>query len=150
MSHLPGRVEWWPKAMDQWLGRLAELLPLIHGATLPATDASGAISAAMPTFSPYRQSSYVPPEWARRPGVWERAFEIFHGPAPAAERVFIQRDFHPGNVLWMRGSVSGVVDWQAACLGPPTADVGHCRANLFRYGLEVADRFGHVGTGQRS
>ena len=73
--------------------------------------------------------------------MWERAFEVFHGPIPAGEQVFIQRDFHPGNVLWKRGAVSGVVDWQAACVGPPSIDVGHCRANLFEFGLDVADEF---------
>lgn len=141
MSHLPGRVEWWPENMDRWLERLAEVLPVIHAATLPKPGESNATFGAMPTFSPYRQASYVPPDWARWPRVWERAFEIFHAPAPAGERTFIQRDFHPGNVLWRRGCVSGVVDWQSACVGPPTADVGHCRTNLFRYGLDAADRF---------
>jgi hypothetical protein len=33
------------------------------------------------------------------------------------------------------------VDWQAASVGPACVDVAHCRANLFRHGLEVADRF---------
>lgn len=37
--------------------------------------------------------------------------------------------------------MTGVVDWQSACTGPPAADVAHCRSNLFRYGLDVADRF---------
>jgi hypothetical protein len=34
-----------------------------------------------------------------------------------------------------------VVDWQSACTGPTSVDVGHCRTNLYRYGLDVADRF---------
>jgi aminoglycoside phosphotransferase (APT) family kinase protein len=137
MSHVPGRVDWWPTDVERWLGRLSELLPEIHATALPPDEGT----PALPVFSPYRQSSYVAPEWARWPGVWERAFEIFHGPSPELERTFIHRDFHPGNVLWRRGSVTGVVDWQSACVGPPSIDVGHCRTNLFRYGLEVADRF---------
>jgi aminoglycoside phosphotransferase (APT) family kinase protein len=137
MSYLPGRVDWWPTDVERWLGRLAELLPEIHATVLLSDDETPALAV----FSPYRQSSYVPPEWARWPGVWERAFEIFHGPVPDLDRTFIHRDFHPGNVLWRRGSVVGVVDWQSACVGPPSIDVGHCRTNLFRYGLEVADRF---------
>lgn len=36
------------------------------------------------------------------------------------------------------------MDWQAASAGPAWADVAHCRVNLFRYGLEVADRFTHL------
>jgi aminoglycoside phosphotransferase (APT) family kinase protein len=73
--------------------------------------------------------------------VWERAFEIFHSPVPAFRPVFIHRDFHPGNVLWQRSAVSGIVDWQAASIGAASVDVAHCRGNLFGYGIEVADHF---------
>jgi aminoglycoside phosphotransferase (APT) family kinase protein len=73
--------------------------------------------------------------------VWERALEIFHRPAPPLPAVFIQRDFHPGNVLWRRGRVSGVVDWQSASVGPAAVDVGHCRANLLGFSRETAERF---------
>jgi len=37
--------------------------------------------------------------------------------------------------------VSGVVDWPRASTGPPSADVGHCRANLFPYGAAAVARF---------
>jgi hypothetical protein len=73
--------------------------------------------------------------------VWEEAVEIFHGSAPEEPAVFIRRDFHPGNVLWLHAKVSGVVDRQAACIGPASLDVAHCRANLLGYGREVAERF---------
>jgi aminoglycoside phosphotransferase (APT) family kinase protein len=67
--------------------------------------------------------------------------EICHGPPPAGRQVFLHRDYHAGNVLWRRGIVTGVVDWAGASTGPPSADVGHCRANLFPYGLAAAGRF---------
>jgi aminoglycoside phosphotransferase (APT) family kinase protein len=134
MSHLEGRVDWWPDDVARWVSLLADLLPPIHTAVLPDRR-------TVPEFTPYKQTSYVPPDWAATPAVWERAFEVFHGPRPGGERVFIQRDFHPGNVLWNKGAVSGVVDWQAACIGPPSIDVGHCRVNLFSFGLNVADDF---------
>jgi aminoglycoside phosphotransferase (APT) family kinase protein len=139
MSQLAGKVDWWPSDLNSWLGRLAELLPAIHSAALPAPG-------VLEEFVPYRQERYEPPGWARSKAAWERAFEIFHGPQPVIyaghrNRTFIQRDFHPGNVLWRNGSVSGVVDWQSACIGPDTIDVGHCRVNLYSYGLDVADRF---------
>ena len=44
-------------------------------------------------------------------------------------------------MLWRRGTVSGVIDWQAACTGPAVADVAHCRVNLLTMGTEVAERF---------
>lgn len=38
--------------------------------------------------------------------------------------------------------MSGVVDWQAASIGPCAADVWHCRGNLLgQFGLDAADRF---------
>jgi aminoglycoside/choline kinase family phosphotransferase len=52
------------------------------------------------------------------------------------------RDYHPVNVLWQNGEVSGVVDWVNACLGPAGADVAHCRANLAQmFGVGVAEEF---------
>jgi len=134
MSRLPGRVDWWPSDTGRWLRRLAGVLPAIHAAPLPPAGLIG-------PFAPYPQASYQPPPWARYPQAWERAAEISHGPAPAAPAVLVHRDFHPGNVLWRWGKVSGVVDWQAACTGPAVADVAHCRVNLLTIGTGAAERF---------
>ncbi len=134
MSRLPGRVDWWPSDMERWLRRLAGLLPAIHAASLPP-------AGVLRPFAPDPQASYRPPGWARDPRVWERAAEISHEPPPELPAVLLHRDFHPGNVLWRRGTVSGVVDWQAACTGPAVADVGHCRVNLLTFGTDTAQRF---------
>ena len=134
MSWLPGSVRWWPPDTDGWLAGLAALLPAIHAAPLPPPE-------PIPPFTPYPQASYEPPAWVRWPRIWARAVEIYHRPVPEEPRVFLHRDFHPGNVLWQRGRVSGVVDWPRASTGPPSADVGHCRANLFPYGAAAVARF---------
>ncbi len=56
--------------------------------------------------------------------------------------MFLHRDFHPGNVLWTDGAVTGLVDWASAAIGPAAADAGHCRWNLARtLGQDAADRF---------
>jgi aminoglycoside phosphotransferase (APT) family kinase protein len=74
--------------------------------------------------------------------VWWTAIEVFEGPPPVVERCFIHRDYHPGNVLWSRGRVTGIVDWGHASIGSPYADVGHCRVNLaYQVGQEAAHRF---------
>ena len=134
MTALPGRVEWVPEDVHSWLERMAEVLPTIHTATLPATG-------QFPAYVPDSPSSYEPPLWAHRPGVWERAADIFHQPAAEDASTFVHGDFHPGNLLWHRSRVTGVIDWQAGCLGSPSLDVANCRGNLFRYGLDLADRF---------
>lgn len=134
MSRLAGRVDWRPAELDRWLGRLAELLPPIHAVDLPPPG-------VLPAYAPYRPDSDAPPAWSSRPRVWERAVELAHDPPPDDRPVVVHRDFHPGNVLWRRGKVSGLVDWQAASVGPRSVDVGHCRVNLLRFGLDAAEGF---------
>lgn len=134
MTALPGKVDWWPTDMDRWLRRLADVLPKIHGGRSPA-------AGSLPPYAPYRQVSYAPPPWARWARTWERAVELAHRPAPELPAVLVQRDFHPGNVLWRYGQVSGVVDWQAASVGPAVVDVAHCRSNLLAFDRRVTDRF---------
>jgi aminoglycoside phosphotransferase (APT) family kinase protein len=134
MSWLPGRVAWEPSDMDGWLRGMSDLLPTVHATPLPP-------SGVIRPFRTYRQHSYDPPPWTRWPDVWLRGVEIAHGPVPGGRHVFLHRDFHPGNVLWRRGKVTGLVDWQAASIGPASVDPGHCRRNLFSYGMAVVDRF---------
>jgi aminoglycoside phosphotransferase (APT) family kinase protein len=135
MTMLPGRIEWEPQVVELFLARLAELLPAIHAIPVP-------VGVGLPAYEPYRLGMRRPPLWASRPEVWLRAIEALGGPAPLRERLFIHRDYHPGNVLWRRDEPSGVVDWVNAAVGSPWADVGHCRVNLAGHlGQPAAERF---------
>ncbi|MGH7610176.1 MAG: phosphotransferase family protein [Candidatus Dormibacteria bacterium] len=134
MSWLPGRLVWHPRDLEAWLQRLAEPLPAIHAGRVPR-------GLALSSYAPYPPLTFAPPAWARQPQVWRQAAELFQGEPPALPAVLIHRDFHPGNVLWLRGRISGLVDWQAACLGPAVVDIGHCRANLLAVGSGAASRF---------
>lgn len=136
MTRLAGRVDWSPPELRPYLTRLAAVLPGLHAVPVPA-------GAALPRYRAYRLGTDRPPPWARRPEVWWRAMALHAGPPPADPgKAFIHRDYHPGNVLWQDGAVSGLLDWTSACLGRPEADVGHCRANLWlRFGPEAADAF---------
>nr|AIA18022.1 Phosphotransferase enzyme family [uncultured bacterium] len=63
-------------------------------------------------------------------------------PPPETALRFIHRDYHPVNVLWQEGKVSGVVDWANACRGPAGVDLGHCRVELAQlYDVATADAF---------
>jgi aminoglycoside phosphotransferase (APT) family kinase protein len=95
---------------------------------------------------PYRhwfdlERSRVP----RRPSsshAWRRLTEIVSAPEPASPLVFLHRDYHPGNLLWDGGQMTGIVDWVVACRGPAAVDVAHTRCNLaLTDGIEAADRF---------
>lgn len=134
MSYVAGRVVWRPPDVDSWLQRLAQALLQIH-AVAPATGLS--------PWAPYAPAEgLVPPPWTAHPRAWQRALELYAGPRPTGS-TFLHRDFHPGNVLWSRHRVSGVVDWVSACVGPAEVDVAHCRYNLAVHGGDpaAADRF---------
>ena len=114
--------------------RLAEVAASIHD-----IDPSGFCHDYFPW---YEGVVSEPPRDTKRPGLWETAIELRTAAAPPFRPTFIHRDFHPGNVLWVRGRASGVVDWANACKGPRGCDLAHCRENLVALsGQEAADAF---------
>ncbi len=134
MTRLPGSVELAPADLDDWLYRMAEALIPIH-----ALEAD-----AYPwRYAPYNDIARLKvPAWSEVPGLWEKAIEIAAGPRPPTRECFIHRDYHPNNILWQAGRISGVVDWPNACRGAANIDVAWCRMNLAGlYGGETADRF---------
>jgi aminoglycoside phosphotransferase (APT) family kinase protein len=135
MTRLPGDIDWDPPVVEDFLRKLAEPLPPLHATRVPA-------GTQLPDYRSYPLRMCRAPAWASKPQAWLRAIELLDAPAPTAERLLIHRDYHPGNVLWQHGRVSGLVDWVNASIGSPWADVGHCRCNLAsELGQAAADRF---------
>ena len=133
MTALPGEPLWHPIDRAGWLRTLAELAVRIHAIPM---------SAELADWSPYAPARRVAPDWSRHPDAWLKAYQLWDGPAPVSERVFVHRDFHPGNILWTGSAITGVVDWVSSCAGPPEEDIAHCRANLaIRLGQDWADEF---------
>jgi len=134
MTALPGRVDLLPANMDAWLSQLAALLPRLHA--IPPGGHPW-------EYYPYSDlASLSVPNWTRHPNLWQQALRIASAPLPPYVPTFIHRDYHPVNVLFEGGRLSGLVDWPNACTGPAGVDVGHCRVNLASmYGVETADRF---------
>ncbi len=135
MTRLSGRIDLTPKEMRGWLGQMAEALPPVHDLRV----ASGRVQAYRPYTDPRKVD--VPP-WSRRPKAWQKVLGLARAPRLKTPRCFIHRDYHPTNLLWSRGRISGIVDWINASMGPPEIDVAHCRRNLVAlYGVAVADEF---------
>jgi Ser/Thr protein kinase RdoA (MazF antagonist) len=129
--------------MTRLAGR-AVAVPDLHelaraAATIHAVDAS---TFPHEHFAWYADTTVVPPPDTSRSALWERAIETWHDARPRYTPTFIHRDFHPGNVLWSRGALSGIVDWANACRGPRGCDVAHCCTNLRALaGEQAADAF---------
>ena len=122
MTKLDGDVVLEPEDFASWTKGIANALALIH--TVDASEFQR-------TYSPYTSKDEIAvPTWGSMPEQWRQAVRVVKGIAPPTKQTFIHRDFHPTNVLWHDGNVSGVVDWVNACRGPANVDVGHCRVNL--------------------
>lgn len=114
--------------------RLAEAAAAIH-----AVDGA---ELGHEYFPWYEAEMTTPPPATVQPELWEAAIEIWREALPDDPKVLVHRDLHPGNVLWSRGRVSGVVDWANACRGPAGCDVATCRSNLVDWaGPDAADAF---------
>ena len=133
-TKLPGSPQLRPDDMSDWLSEMAAAAFEIH-----RLDADG-----FPwTYRRFNAGTTLDvPRWSRKPDAWAKAIDIVHADPPSARECFIHRDFHPSNVLWHDGKVSGVVDWVNACKGPVGIDIAWCRHNLANlYSIEVADDF---------
>jgi aminoglycoside phosphotransferase (APT) family kinase protein len=134
VSVLAGNVSLEPTNYELWLDGLANAAAQIH-----RVDAGG---------FPWKYRRYndaeplAVPRWSREPDAWKRAIDIVNGSQPSFRECFIHRDYHPSNVLWHDGAVSGVVDWVNGCRGPAGIDVAWCRHNLANlHSVGVADDF---------
>jgi Ser/Thr protein kinase RdoA (MazF antagonist) len=134
LSCLPGRPSV-AREEPWWCRRLAEGLVSIHD------------------LAPWGEPDADLVDWQGfEPGAVQRgdprAARIFEALTPVrAEmacqpRVFAHYDFHPGNTLWQRGRLTGVVDWMSAASGWAGADVAYCKLDLtLQLGPEAGDRF---------
>ncbi len=134
MTRLSGEVILKPREMSIWLEGLAGVLAELHHAD----------TAAM-KWNYFAYNDIVGlevPDWTESPQAWKKIIErVQEGPPTYTPRL-IHRDYHPANLLWENGKVSGIVDWVNSCYGPAGVDTGHCRVNLVQlYGVEVADAF---------
>jgi aminoglycoside phosphotransferase (APT) family kinase protein len=135
MSRLPGRPDVTPEDPDSWVAALAQALAQLHGTTLDGVDSALTPSPPVETWEPPEAGEQHPLTAAAVTAVAARL------PLLSAERVLTHGDFHPGNVLWQRGRISGIVDWGAAGLGARWSELAYCRADVcLLLGPDAADR----------
>ena len=131
MTLLDGRPVWETRWASKWVSQAVDAMIALHDVDVSQAELS--------PLTTYPQKGYDPPRWTSNPSLWERAVELFERPVPTSDVGFVHRDFNPGNVLWIRDRLSGLVDWQWACAGPRSIDPAHCRLNLFHYNPRMAD-----------
>ena len=141
MSRLQGRPNLTPKDVGSWVYGLAQTLAALH-----ETNVDGATGAVT---RPPQAETWRPATFEER-SLMAEAESVIAARLPSleSERVLTHGDFHPANVLWQRGRISGVVDWSAARLDARWYDLAYCRASVcLRLGPDVADRLADAYAG---
>jgi len=134
-SVLPGHPVVAPKEAFGWARSLA-------GSVLELADLGVGCDDLNP-FVPWTTAEPRPPSWSSSPSSWELVIgALDRRLPPAGPPQFVHRDFHPGNILFSDGNVSGIVDWVHACRGPLEVDVSRCRVEIaLLAGVAAADGF---------
>lgn len=87
-----------------------------------------ALDLAAPPFDRSADSWIAPldelrtPRGARRPAVWAAAFRALAAPPPLGPDAFLHGDFLPVNLLWSRGRIGGITDWNSVHRSPAAVD----------------------------
>jgi Ser/Thr protein kinase RdoA (MazF antagonist) len=121
--------------------------PVLGAPEAPMGEMAVRIHAVEVTRLEYSFKTWVEPAlFAVPPGgdaaLWEAGFAAWLAGPPHFEPVLIHRDYHPGNLTWHRGAISGVVDWAHGCAGPAGLDLSTCWWNLInQVGLQRADAY---------
>jgi aminoglycoside phosphotransferase (APT) family kinase protein len=132
-----------PKNVSSWLAQLAGALVKLHQITPRRFDLSHLESFSRSGFferieQEPRGSIAGEPLAKQVAALLKKRFPTLAWP----EQVLIHRDFWPGNTVWRRGRLAGIIDSPNARLGDPRIDVAMCRVDLsMMHGLDVADGF---------
>ncbi|MBV9580094.1 MAG: phosphotransferase [Chloroflexi bacterium] len=141
MSRVPGRPLLSPRKREDFFQQTADALLRLH--TLPIDELGflpdQRVVDVEPALQPTREPPRDPLEAALRDAArrhWSRVKSLDQ------RRALLHGDYWPGNLLWRRGRLEGIVDWEQPRLGDPTRDVATCRGDLsILFGLPAADAF---------
>ncbi|MBW3587905.1 MAG: aminoglycoside phosphotransferase family protein [Actinobacteria bacterium] len=137
MSRLKGHPSVMPEHLDPWLAEIAKALVAIQDH--PMRKAPAVLRR------PHWVEGWEPPDDLRRSKLVGRAIDAIREGLPEAlgsRRAIGHGDYHPGNLVWSRNKLTGVVDWSMTRISPRAYEVGYCRTDLtVLIGAEAAERF---------
>jgi aminoglycoside phosphotransferase (APT) family kinase protein len=123
---------------------LATMLSRIHSVPCHA-EAQGFLLDANSEASWFLRSGVVPDYMLTHPDgatVWQAVHDMLPDVQPVPPTL-VHIDYWLGNVLWDRGRITAVVDWEEAAYGDPGIDVAYSRMEMFLNGMSrrAADEF---------
>jgi aminoglycoside phosphotransferase (APT) family kinase protein len=141
MTRLPGRPSMAPRDLTGYLRQMAYTLADLHrlpthelGFLRDQRERVAHVLGSRPETDDALQLEI----WDAAVAEWARISQL------EEQRVLVHGDYWPGNVLWVRDRLVGVVDWEQPRLGDLVKDVATCRGDLWvLFGQTAADEFLH-------
>lgn len=143
LSYLPGRPLYATSNVLAWTEGLARALVTVHHITPERLAFNGR--------PPFLRDAIRAEIEERRNGIAqaEPLAAAIHGVLDAQlDRIewvpptLTHDDYWPGNTVWHRGRLVGIIDWADAVVGDRRTDIAQCRVDLvLSHGIEVADAF---------
>jgi aminoglycoside phosphotransferase (APT) family kinase protein len=137
-TRLPGR-NWLnppPNRFEAYIRQMAHLLVRVH--CVGIDDLDFVPRQATPLDRTLEEASELADPIER--AVWRELHAA--RPRTCPRRVLVHNDYWPGNLLWRRGRLVGLVDWEAPRLGDAGRDVGTCHGDVsMLFGHAAAERF---------
>lgn len=131
-SRLPGRGLLAPRDPLACARGLAHGLAAIHAAPLDPA-ALDLLEDQRRELAHLLDRDAPPPGLAEKPGgpeAWAMMRRWWPHMTPTSPPRLVHGDYWPGNTLWHRGRLSGIVDWEQTRRGDPAQDVACCRLDL--------------------
>ena len=127
-----------PADPDAWAEDLADLLLRVHDVSPSASERELIYDGV--DMGLYFLKGHWPATKAGHPltETMYSAVEELQSQVTPAPPALLHMDYWPGNVLWLDGRVSALLDWDAAAYGDPALDVGYFRMNMFLRGVREA------------
>ena len=124
----------------EWAGRLAAAMAEVH-AVAPVVESEPWLTGWLRDEPP---ASLQDGPWLDR--VWPAIQASRSDLAASGGDALVHHDLHPGNTLWRRGRVSGIVDWPMAGRGYPAYDRAYLRLDVsIALGMEAGDGVAAAG-----
>ncbi len=142
LTYLPGRPLFATRNIGAWTEGLAAALRTVHAVTPERFDLSGLNvhlrEGMREEVERRRDTMEHDPLASEIQSVLEGELERID----FATSTLVHDDYWPGNTVWHRGRLAGIVDWTSAEVGDPRADVAQCRIDLvFSHGVDIAEAF---------
>jgi aminoglycoside phosphotransferase (APT) family kinase protein len=140
-TYLMGKPPGQPRDINRFVQQLADALVAIHGQKLSAnaSRSTAEVNATLPQPNQHAPSQKLTHPAAAQ--IWDvlsrrrLRFDV-------SGTVLLHGDFWPGNTVWTRGRLTGVVDWEGALIGQRGQDVAYCHMDLaLSFDRTLADQF---------